>query len=145
MDYAHTPDAFEKLLPDMKKATTGRLIVVFGSAGGRRDPSKRKPQGQIAGKYADIVILTEEDDRDTPGEDILEQIAEGARKSGKKEEDIIKILNRPKAIQYACKIAKKGDMVLFLGKGNEKTIERKDGAHKYYELDEIKKAILNAK
>ena len=50
MDYAHTPDAFEKLLPDMKKATTGRLIVVFGSAGGRRDPSKRKPMGEIAGE-----------------------------------------------------------------------------------------------
>jgi len=142
MDYAHTPDAFEKLLPDMKKSTTGRLIVVFGSAGGRRDPSKRKPMGEIAGKYADIVVLTEEDDRDTPGEEILEQIAEGARKYGKKDDkDIFKILNRPKAIREACKMAKKGDTVLFLGKGNEKTIERADGVHEYYELDEIKKAL----
>ncbi|MCR4752934.1 MAG: UDP-N-acetylmuramoyl-L-alanyl-D-glutamate--2,6-diaminopimelate ligase [Candidatus Saccharibacteria bacterium] len=142
MDYAHTPDAFEKLLPDMKKATTGRLIVVFGSAGGRRDPSKRKPMGEIAGEHADILVLTEEDDRDTPGEEILEQIAEGAREKGKKDdESIFKILNRPKAILEACKMAKKGDTVLFLGKGNEKTIERTDGAHAYYELDEIKKAL----
>lgn len=142
MDYAHTPDAFEKLLPDMKKATTGRLIVVFGSAGGRRDPSKRKPMGEIAGEHADVLILTEEDDRDTPGEEILEQIAEGAREKGKKDgESIFKILNRPKAILEACKMAKKGDTVLFLGKGNEKTIERADGAHAYYELDEIKKAL----
>ena len=142
MDYAHTPDAFEKLLPDMKKATTGRLIVVFGSAGGRRDPSKRKPMGEIAGEHADILVLTEEDDRDTPGEEILEQIAEGAREKGKKDgESIFKILNRPKAIFEACKMAKKGDTVLFLGKGNEKTIERADGAHAYYELDEIKKAL----
>ncbi len=142
MDYAHTPDAFEKLLPDMKKATTGRLIVVFGSAGGRRDPSKRKPMGEIAGEHADILVLTEEDDRDTPGEEILEQIAEGAREKGKKDgESIFKILNRPKAILEACKMAKKGDTVLFLGKGNEKTIERADGAHAYYELDEIKKAL----
>lgn len=146
MDYAHTPDAFEKLLPDMKKATEGRLIVMFGSAGGRRDPSKRKPMGVIAGKYADIVILTEEDDRDTPGEEILEMIAEGARESGKKDgKDLIKILDRPTAIYEACKMAKKGDTVMFLGKGNEKTIERAHGADAYYELDEIKKALAKLK
>jgi UDP-N-acetylmuramoyl-L-alanyl-D-glutamate--2,6-diaminopimelate ligase len=142
MDYAHTPDAFEKLLPDMKKATSGRLIVMFGSAGGRRDPSKRKPMGEIAGKYADVVVLTEEDDRDTPGMEILEQIAEGARESGKKDDkDLFLILDRPTAILEACKMAKAGDTVMFLGKGNEKTIERADGAHAYYELDEIKKAL----
>ena len=142
MDYAHTPDAFEKLLPDMKKATKGRLIVMFGSAGGRRDPSKRKPMGEIAGKYADIVVLTEEDARDTPGMEILEQIAEGARESGKKDGESLRFeLNRPKAILLACRLAKKGDTILFLGKGNEKTIERADGAHAYYELDEIKKAV----
>ena len=139
MDYAHTPDAFEKLFPDMKKATKGRLIVMFGSAGGRRDPSKRKPQGQIAGKYADIVILTEEDDRDTPGMEIINQIAEGVKETPKTE--LLIEQNRPKAILLACKTAKAGDTVLFLGKGNEKTIERADGAHDYYELDEIKKAL----
>ena len=142
IDYAHTPDAFEKLLPDMKKATKGRLIVMFGSAGGRRDPSKREPQGEIAGKYADIVMLTEEDDRDTPGMEILEQIAAGARKSGKKDnKDLFMILDRPTAIYECLKMAKKGDTVLYLGKGHEKTIERADGEHPYYEPDEIKKAL----
>ncbi|MDO4219754.1 MAG: UDP-N-acetylmuramyl-tripeptide synthetase [Candidatus Saccharibacteria bacterium] len=142
MDYAHTPDAFEKLLPDMKKATKGRLIVMFGSAGGRRDPSKRKPMGEIAGKYADIVMLTEEDDRDTPSMDILEMIAGGAREQGKKDDkDLFMIVDRPTAILECCKMAKKGDTVLFLGKGNEKTIERADGAHDYYEQDEIEKAL----
>ena len=146
MDYAHTPDAFEKLLPDMKKATVGRLIVVFGSAGGRRDPSKRRPMGEIAGKNADIVILTEEDDRDTPGDEIMEQIAEGVREHGKKDDkDLFKILDRSTAILEACKMAKRGDTVLFLGKGNEKTIERADGVHAYYELDEIKKALKKIK
>lgn len=142
MDYAHTPDAFEKLLPDMRRATRGRLIVLFGSAGGRRDPAKRPIQGEIAGKYADVVVLTEEDDRDTPGEQILEQIAVGARKSGKKDgKDLFFELNRPKAILLACKMAKKGDTVLFLGKGNEKTIEREDGEHEYYEEAEIRKVL----
>ena len=146
MDYAHTPDAFEKLLPDMKKATRGKLIVMFGSAGGRRDPSKREPMGEIAGKYADIVILTEEDDRDTPGMEILEQIAKGAREYGKKDDkDLFLILDRPSAILKACKLAGAGDTVLFLGKGNEKTIERAHGADAYYELDEIKKAIKKVK
>lgn len=142
IDYAHTPDAFEKLLPDIKKATKGRLIVMFGSAGGRRDPSKREPQGKIAGKYADIVVLTEEDDRDTPGMEILEQIAVGARKSGKKDgKDLFFELNRPKAILKSLEMAKKGDTVLFLGKGHEKTIERAGGEEPYYEPDEIKKAL----
>ena len=100
---------------------------------------KRKPQGQIAGKYADIVILTEEDDRDTPGMEIIDQIAEGVKETPKTE--LLIEQNRPKAILHACKIAKPGDTVLFLGKGNEKTIERADGAHDYYELDEIKKAL----
>jgi UDP-N-acetylmuramoyl-L-alanyl-D-glutamate--2,6-diaminopimelate ligase len=146
MDYAHTPDAFEKLFPDMRKATKGKLIVMFGSAGGRRDPSKRKPMGEIAGKYADIVVLTEEDDRDTPGMEILEQIAEGARESGKKDdEDLFLVLDRPSAILKACQLAKAGDTVLFLGKGNEKTIERADGAHAYYEEDEIRKALKKIK
>ena len=142
MDFAHTPDAFEKLLPDMKKAAKGRLFVVFGSAGGRRDPSKREPMGKIAGKYADVVVLTEEDDRDTPGWDILEQIAVGARKSGKKDNrDLYFELHRPSAILMACQMARKGDTVLFLGKGNEKSIERADGIHDYYEETEIRKAL----
>ncbi len=142
MDYAHTPDAFEKLLPDMKKATKGRLIVMFGSAGGRRDPSKRKPMGEIAGKYADIVVLTEEDDRDTPSMEILEMIAEGARECGKVDgRDLFLIVDRPTAILKCCELARKGDTVLFLGKGNEKTIERADGPHDYYEQDEIEKAL----
>ena len=142
MDYAHTPDAFKQLLPDMKKATKGRMIVMFGSAGGRRDPSKREPMGELAGKYADIVVLTEEDDRDTPGAKILEDIAVGARKSGKKDDkDLFFVHDRPKAILETCKMAKKGDTVLFLGKGNEKTMESADGVHDYYELTEIKKAL----
>lgn len=94
--------------------------------------------GEIAGKYADVVILTEEDDRDTPGLEILEQIAEGAKKH---DAEIIMELDRPKAITTACKMAKKGDTVLFLGKGNEKSIERADGEHEYYEETEVRKAL----
>lgn len=142
VDYAHTPDSFDKLLPDMKKSAHGRLIVVFGSAGGRRDPSKRRPMGEIAGKYADVVILTEEDDRDTPGEEILDAIAKGAIKSGKKEgKNLFKVLDRTEAIQFAFETAQKGDTVLLLGKGNEKTIERADGEHPWNEANVARKLL----
>ena len=144
MDFAHTPDSFEKLLPDMKKNAKGKLIVLFGSAGGRRDPSKRRPMGEIAGKHADIVILTEEDDRETPGEEILDMIGKGAQNSGKKlDKNLFKILDREKALEFALKTAKKGDTVLLLGKGNEKTIERADGSHSWDE-DAIARKILKS-
>ena len=99
VDYAHTPDSFEKLLSDARK-TIGkrrRLLVLFGSAG-RRDDKKRAIQGKIAGKYANLLVLTEEDDRDEDGEKILNQIEAGAKKSGAK--NITKILDRAEAIKF---------------------------------------------
>ena len=145
-DYAHTPDSFEKLLPEMRKNTDGKVIVLFGAAGGRRDPRKRRPMGEIAGKYADIVVLTEEDDRDTPGEQIREQIAAGAEKSGKvRQKNLFLIADRTEAIEFALGKAKKGDLVLLLGKGNEKTIERADGEHPWNETTVARKILKNLK
>ena len=142
VDYAHTPDSFKKLLPTMKKNTDGRVIVLFGSAGGRRDPGKRRPMGEIAGRHSDIVILTEEDDRDTPGKEILEQIARGAEKSGKvRDKNLFLIADRETAIKFALKTAKKGDLLLLLGKGNEKTIERADGSHPWNESEVVRKLL----
>jgi UDP-N-acetylmuramoyl-L-alanyl-D-glutamate--2,6-diaminopimelate ligase len=136
VDYAHTPDSFERLLGGFKQATKGKIVVMFGSAGGRRDPSKRPIQGEIAGKYADTVILTEEDDRDTPTAEILDQIASGAKRSGKTEgRDLFLIPDRTDAIRFALKQARPGDLVLLLGKGNERTIERSDGEHPWHEAD----------
>ncbi|MCL1876622.1 UDP-N-acetylmuramyl-tripeptide synthetase [Candidatus Saccharibacteria bacterium] len=136
VDYAHTPDSFEKLFSDLAGTVKGRVISLFGSAGGRRDPSKREPQGEIAGKYSDIVILTEEDDRDTPGEEILDQIAKGAEISGKvRDKDLFLIPDRTDAIKFAFETARAGDLVLLLGKGHEKTIERADGEHPWNEIE----------
>ena len=120
VDYAHTPDSFEKLFRDLKPTVKGKLIVMFGSLGGG-DKAKRPLQGELAGKYADLVILTEEDDRDEPWEQILEDIAVGVRRAGSKEP--IMIHSRREAMQYAVDHAKAGDTVLFLGKGHEKTQE----------------------
>lgn len=127
IDFAHTPDSFEKLFKDLKPVVRGRLIALFGSAG-RRDEAKRAIQGEIAGNYADIVIATEEDDRDIDGEMILNQIASGAERAGKiRDKDLLLIHDREKAIRHALKIARRGDTVILLGKGHEKTIERAVG------------------
>jgi len=143
VDYAHTPDAFEILLSGERKLTKGKLIVLFGSAGGPRDPSKRFPQGEIAGKYADEVVVTEEDDRYTDGNLIMQQIADGAIKSGKKlNKDLHLILDRQKAIEYAMTLAKNpDDLVLLLGKGHERTIERANETIAWNEPEEAVKAI----
>jgi UDP-N-acetylmuramoyl-L-alanyl-D-glutamate--2,6-diaminopimelate ligase len=134
VDFAHTPDSFEKLLKDLKPVVKGKLIVLFGSAG-RRDKAKRPAQGEIAGNYADEVVLTEEDDRDEDGNQILEEIAAGAEKSGKvRGKDLFLVLDREEAIKFALGHAKKGDTVLLLGKGHEKTIERADGEHAWDEI-----------
>ncbi|MDB5181989.1 MAG: UDP-N-acetylmuramyl-tripeptide synthetase [Candidatus Saccharibacteria bacterium] len=145
VDFAHTPDAFEKLFKDLRPVVKGKLIVMFGSAG-RRDEKKRGVQGRLAGKYADEVIVTEEDDRDADGYHIMEQIAQGAEKEGKvRERDLFLIHDRTEAITYAIKRAGKGDTVLLLGKGHEKTIERKDGEHKWDEIGTAHKAVISLK
>jgi len=142
IDFAHTPDSFERLLGDLRSATKGKLVVMFGSAG-RRDESKRAIQGEIAGKYADEVIVTEEDDRDIDGNEIMKQIATGAEKTGKvKEKDLFLILDRSSAIQFAVsRVSSKDDAVVLLGKGHEKTIERADGEHPWNEAAEVRKAL----
>ncbi len=122
VDYAHTPESFEKVFKEIKPVTKGRLISLFGSAG-RRDEAKRAEQGRIAGKYCDIVIVTEEDDRDVDGLEILDQIAGGASESGKTDgKDLFKIHKREEAVAKAVEIAKKDDVILLLGKGHEKSI-----------------------
>jgi UDP-N-acetylmuramoyl-L-alanyl-D-glutamate--2,6-diaminopimelate ligase len=91
-------------------------------------------------------VLTEEDDRDIDGNEILNQIATGAEESGKtREKDLFLILDRSSAIEFAMKRAEtKDDVVILLGKGHEKTIERADGEHPWNEADEARKAILAA-
>jgi UDP-N-acetylmuramoyl-L-alanyl-D-glutamate--2,6-diaminopimelate ligase len=146
VDYAHTPDSFEKLFKDLRPKVGGKLIVMFGSAG-RRDEAKRPVQGELAGRYADEVIITEEDDRDIDGQQIMQEIAAGAEQAGKvKESDLFLIHNRGEAIKFAISRAKaKDDVVLLLGKGHEKTIEGPDGERPWDEVLEATKALEEVK
>lgn len=143
VDFASTSDAFDRFFRSVRSVAKGKLIAVFGSAG-RRDEVKRAVQGEIAGHFADEVILTEEDDRDVDGNQILQQIADGSKKAGKViDKDLFLILDREKAIKFALERAKPGDTVVLLGKGHEKTIERADGVHPWNEI-EITRMMLQA-
>lgn len=142
VDFASTPDGFEKFFQSVRPLVKGKLVAVFGSAG-RRDANKRAEQGKIAGTYADIVVATEEDDRDEDGKKILEQIAEGAKSAGKKEnENLFLVHSREEAIGYAFTlVSAKDDTVVLLGKGHEKTIERADGEYPWDEAGVARDAL----
>ncbi|MBU1179045.1 UDP-N-acetylmuramoyl-L-alanyl-D-glutamate--2,6-diaminopimelate ligase [Patescibacteria group bacterium] len=113
VDYAHTPDSLEKLYEVFQ---TSRKICVLGAAGGGRDKWKRAEMGKIAAACCDEVILTNEDPYDESPKKIVEDIAEGIKKSPFKYKMII---NRREAIAEALKIAKTGDTVLITGKGTD--------------------------
>ena len=123
IDYAHTPDGFDKIFEFARsvKNPDGRLYAVFGSAG-KRDREKRHVLGRIASENCDYIILTEEDPRDEAACDIAKQIALEISK-----ESYEFIDNRYEAISKAISMAKAGDMVLVLGKGDERYLERSKG------------------
>ena len=144
VDYAHAPDALEKVFRSVKPAQRagaasgrkssgqlgpGRRIIAVHGGAGRRDSSTRALRGEILGRESDVVIITEDDSRDEDPRKIAAQFVEGAEKAGKRMgEDLFVELDRRKAIEKAIKMARKGDLVLILGKGHEKTILRKEGA-----------------
>ena len=143
VDYAHAPDALEKVFESVKDHK-GKVISVHGGAG-RRDPSTRKIRGEILAKYSDIVIITEDDSRDEDPEEIAKEFIKGAEKYGKiMNEDLFEELDRKKAIQLALEKAGKDDLVLILGKGHEKTILRADGPHPFEDI-KITKELLKTK
>ena len=141
VDYAHTPDSFEKVFKDMKPTVKGKMIVVFGSLG-QGDKGKRALQGKLSGEYADEVIVCEEDDRKEDGQAIMDEIAAGAESAGKKRDvDLFLVHDRPEAIAFAFKRVRKNDTVLLLGKGHEKTIEHADGEHPWDEIGTAREAL----
>ncbi len=122
VDYAHTPDSLEKVLSILRPLTNGKLLVVFGSAG-ERDVQKRPIMGQIAAQMSDFFVITDEDPREEDREQILREIANGAKSTGKREgHDFLCIADRTQAITSAFAHAQAGDTVLLAGKGHEQSI-----------------------
>jgi UDP-N-acetylmuramoyl-L-alanyl-D-glutamate--2,6-diaminopimelate ligase len=127
VDYAHTADALETVLHELRRTTTGKLWAVFGSAG-ERDVEKRAAMGSVAGRLADVSVITDEDPRGEDRAVILEQIAAGALAAGGHPgTNLFVIPDRVEAIGFAVANAAPGDTVLCAGKGHEKTLETADG------------------
>jgi UDP-N-acetylmuramoyl-L-alanyl-D-glutamate--2,6-diaminopimelate ligase len=120
VDYAHTPDAIEKVLRLLRGFhPAGKLVAVFGSAG-ERDIEKRPLQGAIAARLADVSVITSEDPRFEDADAIIAQIAAGAVAAGAEvEKTLFCRTDRRDAIQLAFDLVGPGDCVLLAGKGHE--------------------------
>jgi UDP-N-acetylmuramoyl-L-alanyl-D-glutamate--2,6-diaminopimelate ligase len=123
IDYAHTAEALRTVLRELRPATRGQLWAVFGSAG-RRDVEKRPEMGRVAAELADRIVVTDEDPREEDRMAILDQIAMGARESGRHRygDTLVVVPERSEAIRYALGKAAPGDTVLLAGKGHESTL-----------------------
>ena len=117
VDYAHTPDALDKVLSALKpvaRARGGRLVAVFG-AGGERDKAKRPAMGSVAAARADRVVLTSDNPRGEDPRAIVDAIRDGI---GSVDGDCVIELDRGKAIDVVIGSADAADVVLIAGKGH---------------------------
>ena len=115
VDYAHSPDAVERVLEALVPAAGGRRIAVLG-CGGDRDREKRPVMGRIGARLADVLIVTDDNPRSEDPAAIRAQMLEGAREVGG---DVREIGDRRAAIAAAVEEARDGDILVLLGKGHE--------------------------
>lgn len=136
VDYAHTPDALEKVLTTLKaqKKQGAKLICVFG-CGGNRDAGKRELMGKIASDLADAVVVTSDNPRHENKRKIINEILQGMQGNYLIEQD------RAKAIKVGIFAAKSGDIVLIAGKGHEQYQEIKDKKHHFSDLEQAQKVL----
>ena len=121
VDYAHEPVGLEQVYQSIKIFHPSKIIALLGAQGGGRDKSKRAVLGEIAGQYADYVIVTNEDPYDEPPLEIIQDVMNGVLKNSQKKlnENVFSILDRRQAIIKALNLAQKGDSVILTGKGGE--------------------------
>lgn len=113
-DYAHTPDAMERILRSLRRVHNGRLLVLFG-CGGDRDRGKRPLMAAAAARWADGIIVTDDNPRSEPPEDIRREILAGMPKGARRWE----IPDRRQAIVQTVAAMRQGDLLLLAGKGHE--------------------------
>ncbi|NTV13991.1 MAG: UDP-N-acetylmuramoyl-L-alanyl-D-glutamate--2,6-diaminopimelate ligase [Desulfobulbaceae bacterium] len=132
VDYAHTPDALARVLATLRRLGSGRLVVIFG-CGGDRDRGKRPLMGEVAGRLADVVLITSDNPRSEAPAAIMAAIEHGLYPGGKallgrgRVEGLLTgtgrgydlIESRRQAIRLAVRYAQPGDVILLAGKGHE--------------------------
>jgi UDP-N-acetylmuramoyl-L-alanyl-D-glutamate--2,6-diaminopimelate ligase len=126
VDYAFTPNALEKVYQTLRNTRYGipntKLICVLGACGGGRDKWKRPVLGEIAAKYCDQIIITNEDPYDEDPYQILSMIKSGIFKSQFSISNFYEIIDRREAIRKSLQLAKPNDIVIITGKGCEPSI-----------------------
>jgi UDP-N-acetylmuramyl-tripeptide synthetase len=142
VDYAHTPDALEKVLTALRPAVADlrELICVFG-CGGDRDAGKRPEMGHIAARFADRIVVTSDNPRSEDPSAIANAVARGVRDEGNRRWTIE--VDRGDAIRNAIGAAKAGDVVLVAGKGHE-TYQERDGVRTPFSDVDVAAAALSA-
>jgi UDP-N-acetylmuramoyl-L-alanyl-D-glutamate--2,6-diaminopimelate ligase len=137
VDYAHTPDALEKVLTtiDNLKAGDSKVITVVG-CGGDRDRKKRPIMAKVACDYSDQVILTSDNPRTEDPYAILEEIEKGIPPYATQK--VLMIENRRQAIKTACTLANENDIILVAGKGHEKYQDISGVKHHFDDKEELK-------
>ena len=126
VDYAHTPDAIDKLLRTVRPLTPGRLITVFG-CGGDRDRGKRALMAEAVARWSDRIVLTSDNPRTEDPEKILEDVAAGLQGRhpvapealDARADSYVRLADRQRAIVLAIEIARPEDLVVIAGKGHE--------------------------
>jgi len=137
VDYAHTPDALDRVLEAARALCEGRLIVVFG-AGGDRDRAKRPLMGRVARERADVIVLTSDNPRSEDPLEIIGEIVEGAGT------DIEIDPDRASAIRRAIGLAAPGDVVVIAGKGHEQGQEIAGVTHAFDDREVVRAALEEA-
>jgi UDP-N-acetylmuramoyl-L-alanyl-D-glutamate--2,6-diaminopimelate ligase len=140
VDYAHTPDAIEKVLLTAReiKGEGGRLISVFG-CGGDRDPLKRRIMGKLGATLSDMAIFTSDNPRNEDPDKIIQDM-----KTDLSMNEIQKskfIIDRKEAIEESVKLAEKGDIILCAGKGHETYQEIRGVKHHFNDMEEYRKIL----
>lgn len=133
VDYAHKPDALEKVLASVRPFTTGRVIVVFG-CGGDRDRGKRPIMGEIASRLADVVIVTDDNPRSEVPATIRAEVLAGAKGA-------TEIGDRAEAIRVAAGMLQPGDTLIVAGKGHEEGQTVGDVTLPFSDHAELRKAL----
>ncbi|ALB01469.1 UDP-N-acetylmuramoylalanyl-D-glutamate--2,6-diaminopimelate ligase [Francisella persica ATCC VR-331] len=131
IDYAHTPGALEKVLQTLKQYSKSNLWCIFG-CGGDRDVTKRPKMAQIAERYANKIVVTEDNNRFENIENIFSDIKKGFNNP----ENHIFITSREKAIKYSIENTSQGDIILLAGKGHECYLD-KNGVKEHFDERDI--------
>jgi UDP-N-acetylmuramoyl-L-alanyl-D-glutamate--2,6-diaminopimelate ligase len=141
VDYAHTPESLDKVLGLLRPLTKGKLIAVFGSAG-ERDRAKRPALAEVAARHTDLFVITQEDPRLEPPEQILREIEQGAIGAGKQRgTDYLVIDDRREAVGEAIRRAAPNDTVVLAGKGHEGSIIVGEDKRPYDEASAARDAL----